>query len=198
MNKTLYCIRHGKALHNELYKIYGSKTFYNEDYCDTVLTPEGEKQSLELGRTWINKKNIELVIVSPLKRTLQTAYNIFKDTNIPIVVLDFTREFPLGLHTCNKRSNLEELKILYPSFDFSNIKENKDIYWNKEREETIGELNLRIGELYMYIKNIPQKKIAFVNHSSFIGKMKDNHIKYLDNGEEELKHCYPYEMNINF
>jgi len=196
MNKTLYCIRHGKALHNELYKIHGSSTFYDGDYRDTVLTPEGEKQSLDLGNNWIDKKNIELVIVSPLKRTLQTAYNIFKNTGISIIALDFTMEFPLGLHTCNKRSNLEELKILYPTIDFSNIIENKDVLWKSDREETIGELNLRIGELYYYIYTRPEKKIAFVNHSSFIGQMKDNHIKYLDNGEEELKHCYPYVINL--
>ena len=196
MNKTLYCIRHGEALHNELYKIKGSQVFYNKDYIDTVLTPKGETQSLDLGKYWLNKNEIELVIVSPLKRTLQTAYNIFKDTDIPIISLEFTREYPMGLHTCNKRSNLEELKILYPTIDFSTIFENKDMLWNDKREETIGELNLRIGELYYYINNRPEKKIAFVNHSSFIGQMKDNHIKYLDNGEEELKHCYPYEMNL--
>ena len=196
MNKTLYCIRHGEALHNELYKIKGSQVFYNKDYIDTVLTPKGETQSLDLGKYWLNKNEIELVIVSPLKRTLQTAYNIFKDTDIPIISLEFTREYPMGLHTCNKRSNLEELKILYPTIDFSNMLENKDVLWNNKREETIGELNLRIGELYYYINNRPEKKIAFVNHSSFIGQMKDNHIKYLDNGEEELKHCYPYEMNL--
>jgi len=196
MNKTLYCIRHGEALHNELYKIKGSQVFYNKDYIDTVLTPKGETQSLDLGKYWLNKNEIELVIVSPLKRTLQTAYNIFKDTDIPIISLEFTREYPMGLHTCNKRSNLEELKILYPTIDFSTIFENKDMLWNNKREETIGELNLRIGELYYYINNRPEKKIAFVNHSSFIGQMKDNHIKYLDNGEEELKHCYPYEMNL--
>jgi len=196
MNKTLYCIRHGEALHNELYKKKGSQVFYNKDYVDTVLTPKGETQSLDLGKYWLNKNEIELVIVSPLKRTLQTAYNIFKDTDIPIISLEFTREYPMGLHTCNKRSNLEELKILYPTIDFSTIFENKDMLWNNKREETIGELNLRIGELYYYINNRPEKKIAFVNHSSFIGQMKDNHIKYLDNGEEELKHCYPYEMNL--
>ena len=196
MNKTLYCIRHGEALHNELYKIKGSQVFYNKDYIDTVLTPKGETQSLDLGKYWLNKNEIELVIVSPLKRTLQTAYNIFKDTDIPIISLEFTREYPMGLHTCNKRSNLEELKILYPTIHFSTIFENKDMLWNDKREETIGELNLRIGELYYYINNRPEKKIAFVNHSSFIGQMKDNHIKYLDNGEEELKHCYPYEMNL--
>ena len=115
MNKTLYCIRHGEALHNELYKKKGSQVFYNKDYVDTVLTPKGETQSLDLGKYWLNKNEIELVIVSPLKRTLQTAYNIFKDTDIPIIALEFTREYPMGLHTCNKRSNLEELKILYPT-----------------------------------------------------------------------------------
>ena len=92
------------------------------------------------------------------------------------------KEFPIGLHTCNKRSNKEELEFIYPNIDFINLRSNKDNLWDSNKKEDL--------------KNRKENHIAFVNHSSFIGQMKDNHIKYLDNGEEELKHCFPYKIKI--
>ena len=38
------------------------------------------------------------------------------------------REFPIGLHTCNKRSNKEELELLYPRVNF----DDKLIYMNNK------------------------------------------------------------------
>ena len=196
MSKTIYCIRHGLSLHNLLYKKYGSSTFYNPDYVDTMLLPEGRQQALSLRDNWDEINNIELVIVSPLKRTLETAIIIFQNKNIPIIALEFCREYPLGKHTCNKRSNKEELELLYPTVNFDNLTSNKDREWDDFNEETLESLNKRIELLINYIKDRDENKIAFVNHSSFIGQMKDKHIKYLDNGEEELKHCFPYEFKI--
>ena len=196
MSKTIYCIRHGLSLHNLLYHKYGSDIFTSPDYIDTMLLPQGKNQALELANTWENINDIELVIVSPLKRTLQTAYNIFKNTNIPIIALENSREYPMGKHTCNKRSNREELEILYPTINFEDLKDNNDKLWTENEEESIESLNNRINIIKKYIKNRSEKNIAFVNHSSFIGQMKDNHIKYLENGEQELKHCYPYKLII--
>ena len=50
--------------------------------------------------------------------------------------------------------------------------------------------------MLQFIKSRPESRIAIVNHSSFIGQFKDKEIKYLDNGQEELKHCFPYEIKI--
>lgn len=194
--KNIYCIRHGTALHNILYKKYGTSIFSNSEYKDTLLTPEGHNQSIQLGNTWDKINDIELIIVSPLKRTLQTAHNIFKNKNIPMIALDYCREFPLGLHTCNKRSSKEELEILYPNVDFSSLKTNYDELWFPKREETINELNDRIKQVIDFIKSRPETNIAFVNHNSFIGQFKDKKILLMDNGSQELKHCTPYLMQI--
>lgn len=193
---NLYCIRHGLALHNSLYKKYGSDIFCNINYKDTLLIPEGHEQSLQLGETWKDIDKIELVIVSPLKRTLQTAHNIFKNKKIPMIALDICREFPLGLHACNYRSSKDELEILYPNVDFSSLKTNYDELWFPKREETIEELNIRIKKTLEFIKSRPETNIAFVNHNSFMGQMKDNKILLMDNGSQELKHCFPYLMTI--
>lgn len=197
MSKTIYCIRHGLALHNELYKIHGSKIFYNLDYVDTPLLPKGKFQAYQLNKSWDKINDIELVIVSPLKRALETAIRIFNGLNVPIVALDICREYPLGLQTCNKRSNKEELELLYPIVNFDDLLSNQDDLWNPNEEETIESLNTRITFFKEYIKSRSEKNIAFVNHSSFIGKMMDNQIRYLDNGDIEMKHCYPYEYTLS-
>tara|TARA_Y100000389_G_scaffold205066_1_gene262655 strand:- start:4123 stop:4713 length:591 start_codon:yes stop_codon:yes gene_type:complete len=196
MSKSLYCIRHGIAEHNMNYLKYGSSTFYDPQYVDTSLVDEGFKQARQLGETWEDIDTIELVIVSPLKRTLQTACEIFKDKQVPMIALEYVREFPLGKHTCNKRSSKDVLVAKYPHINFNNIQNNQDNIWMSHREETIDELNLRIQKLKEFIRSRSETNIALVNHSSFIGQMKDQEIKYLDNGQEELKHCYPYLMKV--
>ena len=196
MTKNLYCIRHGQALHNVLYKKYGSDIFLNLEYKDTLLTPLGYEQSINLSKTWKNLNEIQLVIVSPLKRTLQTAQNIFNNKDVPMLAFDYCREFPLGLHTCNKRSSKDELNILYPNVDFSNLQTNYDELWFPNRLETKDELNNRIKQTLKFIESRPEKNIAFVNHNSFIGQLKDQKILLMDNGSQELKHCHPYLMKI--
>ena len=73
---------------------------------------------------------------------------------------------------------------------------NYDELWYPEREETIDELNKRITKTFEFIKYRSEQNIAFVNHNSFIEKMKDNHISYIENGEKEFKHCSPYLIEL--
>ena len=196
LRKTLYCIRHGLSEHNINYFKYGSKTFYDPMFTDTKLVEDGIHQAISLSESWEKINDIELVLVSPLMRTLQTYDIIFKDLNTPVIALDYIREYPLGLQTCNKRSTKQEYMKLFPKVDFSNLQTNYDELWFPEREETIDELNIRIDKMLQFIKSRPETHIAIINHSSFIGQFKDKEIKYLDNGQEELKHCFPYKIKI--
>lgn len=196
MSKVIYCIRHGLSQHNLNYYKYGSQTFYDPQFVDTRLVLEGYAQAKELRETWNHLSTVELVIVSPLKRCLQTATELFRDTKIPMIALETVREYPMGLQTCNQRSTKESLQSQFPHIDFSDLQTNEDTLWNSEREETIDELNTRINVFKKYVLERPESTIAFVNHSSFICQMKDNSIKYLDNGDQELSHCYPYLFKL--
>ena len=73
---------------------------------------------------------------------------------------------------------------------------DEDILWKSEYRETIDELENRLQIMINYLKLRSENKIAIVGHSSFIGQFKDNHIGYKENGDEELKHCYPYEFKL--
>ena len=197
MDKTLYCIRHGQATHNVLYEELGMNAFYDKNNYDTKLTNIGYCQATELGDTWNYKHNISLVIVSPLTRTLQTAINIFKDTNCKIIALDCLKEYPQGCHTCNKRSTKNYLQDTFPRIDFSLLNSQEDEMWSPDEMETIDSLLERIHQMYNFIKNKDEKTIAMVGHNGFISMIKDGKFNYKENGDEELKHCYPYKIQLN-
>ena len=77
MNKNIYCVRHGQAIHNINFLKHGVSTFYDPNYVDTRLTEKGISQSIQLGKDWNDINDIDLVITSPQYRTLETTYNIF-------------------------------------------------------------------------------------------------------------------------
>jgi broad specificity phosphatase PhoE len=196
MSKILHLIRHGHSLHNELFPKLGVQAFRIPLTIDSPLTQEGHIQSITLGQSWNNKKDIELILVSPLTRTLETCMNIFGDTDIPIESHEFLREYPIGEDTCNKRSSLTLLKNRFPKVDFQ-LDVDQDTLWREDYRENMSELEQRLQVMINYLKGRKEKNIAIVGHSSFFGQFKDNHIGYMENGDEELKYCYPYEFILD-
>tara|TARA_Y100000590_G_C15576728_1_gene960733 strand:+ start:144 stop:716 length:573 start_codon:yes stop_codon:yes gene_type:complete len=190
MNKVLYCIRHGIATHNKLFPLIGNKAY--REYRDTRLICDGLNQAKQLRQTWKEKDDVELIIASPSRRTLETAVLIFH--NKPIVALDCLLEYPIGgTDICNRRMDRSELGILYPYVYLSQIPTN-ELEWKGENE-SIEQLNARIQTMKNWIFARPEKTIAIVGHSWFleqfmVGKMGDEN--------NELKHCFPYKINATF
>ena len=189
MTKTVYFVRHGYALHNMLFHVIGTDAY---KIRDTQLLAEGVEQAKNLGNTWDNINNIEIVVCSPLTRTLDTATLVFKNTNHKIIALDSLLEYPLGTdENCNQRKDKNVLQSLYPHVDFSLIQD--DVFPWKQNNETIEELQMRANTFVEWIKTRPEKHICAVSHSSYISNIINDVI-----GDEynELKHCFPYEYKI--
>ena len=195
MSKLLYLIRHGLAKHNENFLKYGEETFFDPKYVDTHLIEEGIQQSLQLGETWQNIDDIELVLVSPLYRTLETATNIFKNKDVPIISLEELREYPIGEHTCNKRTSKDILKNDFSHINFDNIK-GKDYLWTPDKGEEISSLEKRIDNIKKYIKSRKEKTICIVSHTKFLEKMKYNKISLMEKEESKIDHCLPYTIEL--
>lgn len=149
-----------------------------------------------MGKIWNEIRDIDLVLTSSLMRCLQTTNNIFKDIDVPIFALDIIKEYPQGLQTCNRRSDIDSLKHMFPKINFSFIEHNEDILWNHQKEETLDELNIRIETLNDFLNGIDETNIAIVSHSSFICQYKDKKIAFIENGDTELIHCHPYKLNL--
>lgn len=192
MEKTVFFIRHGYALHNKLFPIIGTRAY--SEFRDTDLMELGNKQASVLGRMWHELKDIELVLVSPCQRTIKTAMLIFENIDEPdILAQDFLTEFPMGgdAEICNKRQFKPMLEYFYPYINFDDLKKD-DEYWPKNIESK-KDLIERIHKMIEYIGLRKEKKIAVVSHSSFIGMFKDHAI---GNEQNELKHCFPYKIKM--
>ena len=193
--KNIFCIRHGLAFHNVLGQEIGSKAYYLEKCFDAPLVDKGILQAKELGNKWDNLEKIQKVFVSPLTRTLQTAENIFRNhTGVKIIALDRIKEFPQGMEICNKRRERKELEGNFKRIDFSELDSDADQMWREERFETIEELQKRIEEFKIFLKNIDDENIAVVSHSSFLKEML---FGYIGDDSNQLNHCHPYKLDIS-
>ncbi|CAL0313981.1 unnamed protein product [Lupinus luteus] len=195
--KTIHLVRHAQGIHNvEGDKNY--KAYLNPRYFDAQLTPLGWQQVDNLRNHvrdsgLINK--IDLVIVSPLLRTLQTAVGVFggegytDKTDVlplmvanagnssraaisslncpPIVAVELCREH-LGVHPCDRRRSISECQFLFPAVDFSLIDSDEDDLWKENIRETKEELAARGLKFLNWLWTRKEKEIAIVTHSGFL------------------------------
>jgi len=192
MSKSIYFIRHGYAMHNDLFWSIGTDAYTK--YQDTPLLHKGYLQANDCKKKhvkpWNGKlKNIDIVLVSPLSRCINTALSIFGDTthySTKFIALDCLMEYPQGGdELCNKRKKIEILKDNYPTINFSELRRD---YWDNNKE-SIEELEERIKAMVNYIQKLDGKRIAVVSHSSFLGQYLH---KKIGDEHNELEHCFPF------
>ena len=192
--KNILCIRHGRAFHNVLSDKIGEKALFLKESFDAPLVEEGILQAKELGENSKQLKNIDIVFVSPLTRTLQTAENIFeKNQIVRIVALDKMKEFPQGIEICNKRRNRIELKKKFKKVDFSLLDSDSDQMWREDRYEKVEELKERIDEFKKFVMNENDNNIAIVSHNNLLKEL------LFQNCDDEtfiLDHCHPYKLDL--
>ena len=108
-----------------------------------------------------------------------------------MIALDLLKEFPQGLHICNKRKNKSELATQYKHVDFSMLTTEQDENWLPNRLETLEEISERADALKDFISSRSEKKIVLVSHSAFLNQFI---YERLDSAYESLRHCFPYEL----
>ena len=125
---------------------------------DSRLTPKGIAQAESLrsylaerpsgGRTFTA---FDLVVVSPLTRTCETAQHIFGPARAPgtpafacsagpggapaprVLVREECRE-RWGEYVCDGRRPIREIMKEFPNFDWSEVEHDEDIYYSDKRE----------------------------------------------------------------
>jgi len=175
-NKQVYGIRHGQALHNILYQFIGTKAY--EEFNDTTLTTDGIRQCIET-----TPPNVDIVFVSPLMRTLQTASLMFP--NKQKIALECLKEYPQYTDICNKRSKKSFLEKAWPEINFEDLKQEDSVWPDTDKHK------LNLQRLVTIINKSNYNSIAVVTHSTWL--------KYWITGkvepEPELQHCVPYQLN---
>ena len=144
---------------------------------------------------------LQLVVVSPLTRALETAVAAFggdcpaapgapllmraqealpelrvarpgvSAQGAPPFVACELCREHLGVHPCDRRRALSYYRAAYPAVDWSLIEHEEDTLWDAEVRETDEELALRAKAFLHWLLARPEQHIAVVTHSSWLSIM---------------------------
>ncbi|KAG5414703.1 hypothetical protein IGI04_002270 [Brassica rapa subsp. trilocularis] len=170
--KTIHLVRHAQGVHN----VEGEKNhdaYLSEDLFDAHLTPLGWQQVDNLRKhvkaSGISNR-IELVVVSPLLRTLQTAVGTFGGEGY-IDGVDAPPLMKAGAGDSD-RPAISSLNrppfIAVESCREHLVETDEDVLWKPEVREEDKDLAARGVKFMNWLSTRKEKEIAVVTHSGFL------------------------------
>jgi len=174
-SKLVVFVRHAEGLHNAAHeeneKLFWSEMWNSPKLWDAPLTDLGKEQSRLLGEELMNEGvNVDLVVVSPLTRTLQTAALSFGavDPMVPMLACETCRE-RIAVYASEGRSKTSDLVVHWPKVNFSEVVSEEDpMFEHKETDEAVGERALLFLD---WLMKRPEERIAVVSHSVFLQQL---------------------------
>jgi len=193
--------RHGQGTHNALYKKHADQMkelpdlssndrdknpLLCESVIDAPLTEKGVEQCLNQQHAASKLKDVELIVVSPLLRAMQTAditFDKFKTRKDVKWILNEDVREELGLLMCNKRRSLSDIRREFPHFDCSLIDHDEDVVWDEHRARNMGyggtparESDVQMSSrAYKFLEDFvaarKEKEIVVVGHSALFLSM---------------------------
>jgi len=189
--KLLHCIRHGQGFHNllaDIYREFGkdvdcmgksrASPYQREEVGDAPLTPIGIRQAKALQPQTSSMENVQLIVVSPLCRAVQTANVAFahalpsvdettRHTKIPFLAHPLATEMG-GVNCCDRRRPLTDIRRDFPHVDFSLFKDEEDPNWSDEKREDPKNVSDRCYEFCLWLKERPETEIVVATHSAWL------------------------------
>ena len=164
MRKKVIFIRHGEALHN-------TDPALKLTAFDAKLTEKGFNDAKSAGQQLIGFTP-DLIIVSPLERTLQTATAAFEHYigKVPFIANESCRE-SLSANKCNHRGCISEKKIRFPHISFDGLVEEDELRGADLRdtiEDQIGAMMDRAQSFLSFVESRPELNIIVVSHGRFM------------------------------
>ena len=176
ISKTLFLIRHGQSISNR---------DYDESiaYRDSGLSKQGVAQARALQKE-LEELQIDLVVVSPLTRALQTCQNALPPSySGPVIVLSEIAEICSSYYSCGQKRSVLQSK--FPSsFDWSNISMDETWWWEydrKHRSETDEYTMKRIEKFRRFIQERSEKRIVIFSHGDYLWEFLEGKRSYLAN-----------------
>lgn len=194
ISKTIYFIRHAESEYNAYKKQLSvwlcCKCCFDPLIYDPKLSPFGQTQLISLKNVLNDNgilNSIQVVLVSPLTRTLLTCLSVFdnikqsKGENVPIIVEPILTEI-LDTSADVGRTR-RELEKDYPHLDFSKCVDENWWYYDKTKgpripvKEPTVDITDRIYKIKQLLANRPEQIIAVVSHSALIKKLTSSFTK---------------------
>ncbi|KAK6435016.1 hypothetical protein LTR95_008799 [Oleoguttula sp. CCFEE 5521] len=173
MPPILHLVRHAEGWHNI--------ADHGEDIHDPFLTPHGEEQCKNLREGFPYHDDIELLLASPMKRTIQTCRLAFKpvvDRGQQILLMPLAQESSrTQMDTGSTIGQIEE------AFgDLVDIHRAAEVHphWTKNVGRFGPDAEAQIGrarELRQFIRARPEKHVVLVSHGAFAHAITGNFTK---------------------
>ncbi|MFN3663975.1 histidine phosphatase family protein [Yoonia sp.] len=170
--KRLHLIRHAQSLHNAAALAVPDEELIKRDPAlrDAALSPLGHQQARALADEMTAIKDIELIVISPFTRAIQTAQHAFGDADIPRLIHDLPRERLDSF--CDVGRSPAQLAQDFPTLDFAHL---DDPWWYHDpahdapfTQEPWDVLDQRINGFVAWLQGRPENRIAIVAHSTFL------------------------------
>ncbi|KAL2065893.1 hypothetical protein VTL71DRAFT_3563 [Oculimacula yallundae] len=196
MEKTIYLVRHAQGGHNI------ADDFYIRD---ALLTPHGKEQCKALRTAFPFHDEVDIVMASPLRRTIQTAIEGFGPAllrpGVQLLLLPQAQEISdKPCDTGFEREELEhELTILLDEeasqegFDSKRIDYSiLEPGWSKKSgnyEANLTAVMARAAELRRWLWARPEKTIVLVTHGAFLHYFTDDWRGFVPENGTAYKNC---------
>jgi len=162
MPPTVHFVRHAQGYHNLM--------FANQSMHDPSLTPLGEEQCRRLAQVFPFHERVDLVVASPLRRTIYTALIGFEPEfrrGLKIIALPEAQE--VAALPCDTGSDVALLQAEFRDVpvDFSLVGEG----WTSKRGKWAadpGPVEKRAREVRQWLKARPEQNIVLVTHGAFL------------------------------
>ena len=169
--KTIYFLRHAQGEHNIAGEADPIGGYLRDDLLDAVLSEYGVEQCTNFAKMSNFHEELDLIVVSPMRRTLQTAALCFPDAidRIPFVAVEEVRE-QTGMHPCDCRLSIDELKACFPHVCFDEISYIEDPLYHlylTGREPDAHVLD-RGRKFFEWLHRRKESNIMIVTHSAFL------------------------------
>lgn len=121
-------------------------------------------------------KNVEMLLVSPMRRTLATATQSFPELidGIPWMANELLREMS-GSHPCDRRRPILDLKSSFPHVNFSLTVHNEDpLYYAQVGRESPESVTKRQRDFFTWLSERSEGEILIVSHSAYFHNLFQN------------------------
>jgi len=205
--KRFYFIRHGEAEHNQVKKKSkidcdcstttpsGKCPYLNFKTIDPLLTKLGRTQAMNLAPETTKNLAPDIIYVSPLRRATETATLAFahlwpptcsEKIELPKWKCDERIRERNGVHPCDRRLTVQALSRKFLDVDYHGLAD-QDIEWHKDIRERRLDAAMRGYKFMVDVMKRPEKTVAVVTHSSFMGGL---FMSVLDCEDESLANWF--------
>ena len=167
-HRTVLCIRHGESTFNAAWAAHNADPMH----WDARLTMLGREQ-VRRAREAVRGHPVEVVLVSPLTRALETAVGLFRDHPAapPLQILPLLRE--RVENSCDVGRPPHALAAEFPGLDFADL---PPVWWHADGDpdhrgihvEPEQVVRARVDAFTASLRAREERVIAVVGHGTFL------------------------------